>query len=148
MAEKIVKTDAEWQKLLTPQQYAVARQHATERPFTGEYVYNKAEGTYWSPGELIANERHCRPSPLAGRIEPQVPQEQHGIQGGRPLRAGGPIAPPAVGTLPVEDLGAPTFHGNPGPLGGNDLGGLPREITHDLPTDRGVGVKQPPDHGS
>jgi len=43
---KIVKTEAEWRKQLTPEQYAVTRQQATERPFTGEYVHNKAEGTY------------------------------------------------------------------------------------------------------
>jgi peptide-methionine (R)-S-oxide reductase len=46
MNEKISKTDTEWRQLLTPQQYAVARQAATERPFTGEYVHNKADGTY------------------------------------------------------------------------------------------------------
>jgi peptide-methionine (R)-S-oxide reductase len=44
--EKVVKTDAEWRELLTPQQYAVTRQRGTERPFTGEYVHNKADGTY------------------------------------------------------------------------------------------------------
>src|SRR5258708_8299902 len=44
--QKIVKTDAEWRKELTPEQYAVTRQQATERPFTGEYVHNKGEGTY------------------------------------------------------------------------------------------------------
>lgn len=44
--EKVIKTDAEWQQQLTPQQYAVTRQQATERPFTGEYVHNKADGTY------------------------------------------------------------------------------------------------------
>jgi len=44
--EKIVKTDAEWRQQLTPMQYAVTRQQATERPFTGEYVRNKADGTY------------------------------------------------------------------------------------------------------
>ena len=44
--QKIEKTDAEWREQLTPEQYAVTRQKATERPFTGEYVYNKAEGTY------------------------------------------------------------------------------------------------------
>jgi len=46
MTEKIVKSDAEWRQLLTPQQYTVTRQAATERPFTGEYVHNKADGTY------------------------------------------------------------------------------------------------------
>ena len=44
--QKIIKTDAEWRQLLTPQQYAVTRQQATERPFTGEYVHNKEDGTY------------------------------------------------------------------------------------------------------
>ncbi len=43
---KIAKTDAEWRQQLTPQQFAVTRQQATERPFTGEYVHNKADGTY------------------------------------------------------------------------------------------------------
>ncbi len=44
--QKITKTDAEWRQLLTPEQYAITRQQATERPFTGEYVNNHADGTY------------------------------------------------------------------------------------------------------
>lgn len=44
--QKITKSDDDWRKLLTPEQYAVTRQRATERPFTGEYVHNKADGTY------------------------------------------------------------------------------------------------------
>jgi peptide-methionine (R)-S-oxide reductase len=44
--EKIIKTDTEWQQQLTPEQYAVTRKKATERPFTGEYIHNKADGTY------------------------------------------------------------------------------------------------------
>jgi peptide-methionine (R)-S-oxide reductase len=44
--EKVVKSDEEWRQQLTPTQYAVTRQAATERPFTGEYVHNKADGTY------------------------------------------------------------------------------------------------------
>jgi peptide-methionine (R)-S-oxide reductase len=46
MVEKIRKTEAEWRQQLDPQQFAVLRQKATERPFTGEYVHNKAEGVY------------------------------------------------------------------------------------------------------
>jgi peptide-methionine (R)-S-oxide reductase len=42
----IVKTDREWAEQLTPQQYRVARQHATERPFSGEYVHKTADGVY------------------------------------------------------------------------------------------------------
>ncbi|HUI41762.1 MAG TPA: peptide-methionine (R)-S-oxide reductase MsrB [Terriglobia bacterium] len=35
--EKVVKPEAEWQKLLTPEQYEVTRHAGTERAFTGEY---------------------------------------------------------------------------------------------------------------
>lgn len=46
MTEKLVKTDTEWREQLTPEQYAVLRQHGTERPFTGEYVNTKTPGVY------------------------------------------------------------------------------------------------------
>lgn len=46
MVEKIVKTDEEWQAELSPESYAVARQHGTERPFSGEYDGCKDAGTY------------------------------------------------------------------------------------------------------
>ncbi|MCP4440770.1 MAG: peptide-methionine (R)-S-oxide reductase MsrB [Aureispira sp.] len=44
--EKIVKTNKEWQKLLTAKQYYVLREQGTERSFTGEYWDNKEEGMY------------------------------------------------------------------------------------------------------
>lgn len=50
MTEKIIKTDAEWRAQLTPQQYAVLRQHGTERAFTGEYVDTKTPGIYRCAG--------------------------------------------------------------------------------------------------
>jgi peptide-methionine (R)-S-oxide reductase len=46
MTEKIHKSDAEWRKELTPEQYYVTRQHGTEPPFTGKYCDSKETGTY------------------------------------------------------------------------------------------------------
>jgi peptide-methionine (R)-S-oxide reductase len=44
--EKIYKTDEEWKKLLTPEQYSVTRQKRTEEPFTGKYYNLKKDGIY------------------------------------------------------------------------------------------------------
>jgi peptide-methionine (R)-S-oxide reductase len=46
MDTKIDKTEEQWRAELTPEQYEVLRRHGTERPFTGEYVNEKADGTY------------------------------------------------------------------------------------------------------
>ena len=43
---KIKKTEAEWKAMLDDEQYRVARQHGTERAFTGAYWDNKKEGDY------------------------------------------------------------------------------------------------------
>lgn len=48
--DKVEKTDSEWRAELTPEQYQVLRKHGTERPFTGEYVHNKQNGTYVCAG--------------------------------------------------------------------------------------------------
>jgi peptide-methionine (R)-S-oxide reductase len=46
MIEKVVKSNEEWRKILTPMQYQVLREAGTERAFTGEYWNNHAKGTY------------------------------------------------------------------------------------------------------
>jgi len=43
---RIEKSDAEWQDVLTPEQFAVARAHGTERPFCGGLLDNKRAGVY------------------------------------------------------------------------------------------------------
>src|SRR3989441_12388498 len=46
MAEKMKKSDAEWRKTLTPNQFYVTRQKGTEPPFTGEYEDTETPGIY------------------------------------------------------------------------------------------------------
>jgi peptide-methionine (R)-S-oxide reductase len=42
----VVKDDAEWRELLTPEQYQVTRRHGTERAFSHPYYHEKRAGTY------------------------------------------------------------------------------------------------------
>jgi peptide-methionine (R)-S-oxide reductase len=45
-AEKVMKSDSEWQKQLTPEQFYVARKAGTEPAFTGKYWNVKDSGMY------------------------------------------------------------------------------------------------------
>ena len=46
MNNTMPKTDEEWRKRLTPDQYKVLREKGTEMPFTGKYIFSKDDGTF------------------------------------------------------------------------------------------------------
>jgi peptide-methionine (R)-S-oxide reductase len=48
--ERIERTEAEWRALLTPEQYKILREKATERPFTGALTQNHETGNYHCAG--------------------------------------------------------------------------------------------------
>lgn len=43
---KTIRSNTEWQCLLTPEQYRITREHGTERAFTGPFLNEKRAGTY------------------------------------------------------------------------------------------------------
>lgn len=45
-----LKSDAQWQKILTPEQYHILREQGTELPFSGSLLHNTQKGTYYSVG--------------------------------------------------------------------------------------------------
>lgn len=66
MTEKIKKTEEEWRRQLTPEQYRILREKGTERAFTGEYTNTHTDGTYLCAGcgqELFGSDAkfdsHC-----------------------------------------------------------------------------------------
>jgi peptide-methionine (R)-S-oxide reductase len=90
MSQQVQKTDAEWRKTLTREEYAVLRKAATERPFTGEYVDTKTAGVYRCRAcgtELFRSdtkfESHCGwpsfYSPLAGDAVEYVDDSSMGM---------------------------------------------------------------------
>jgi len=50
MSQKVKKSEAEWRRELTPEQYHVLREKGTERPFTGEYWDTSTPGQYRCAG--------------------------------------------------------------------------------------------------
>ena len=47
LPDRVEKTDEEWQKILTPEQFHVCRGKGPERPFTGALYGNERHGTYF-----------------------------------------------------------------------------------------------------
>ncbi len=59
MTNEFQKTEDEWRRELTPEQYRVLREKATERPWTGALNYEKRDGVYHCAGcgaELFSSE--------------------------------------------------------------------------------------------
>jgi peptide-methionine (R)-S-oxide reductase len=50
MTEKVVKSESEWKKLLTPEQFHIMREKGTERAFTGKYADHHDHGVYRCAG--------------------------------------------------------------------------------------------------
>jgi peptide-methionine (R)-S-oxide reductase len=48
--QEINKTEDEWKKTLSPEQYHVLREKGTDRPFTGKYYLHKEKGMYVCAG--------------------------------------------------------------------------------------------------
>ncbi len=46
MDEKVTKTETEWKKKLSPEQYYVLREKGTEKPFTGQFYLTNDKGIY------------------------------------------------------------------------------------------------------
>ncbi|MDX2114972.1 MAG: peptide-methionine (R)-S-oxide reductase MsrB [Planctomycetota bacterium] len=50
LKDKVVRTEEEWKKTLTPEQFQILRQKGTERAFTGKYWDTKDPGVYRCAG--------------------------------------------------------------------------------------------------
>lgn len=87
--DKVDKSDEQWRKELTDEQYAVLRQKGTERAFTGKYWDHKESGTYRCAGcgeKLFASDTkydsHCGwPSFTAPASEDGVDEEEDRTHG-------------------------------------------------------------------
>jgi peptide methionine sulfoxide reductase msrA/msrB len=60
MPEKVIKTEREWKKLLSPKQYRILRRKGTEPPFSGKFYKYKKDGIYKCAacGNLLFSSKH------------------------------------------------------------------------------------------
>ena len=62
-SDKVKKTEAEWRKTLTREEFHILREKGTERAFTGKYWDSKAKGIYSCAGcglELFSSDHKFR----------------------------------------------------------------------------------------
>ncbi len=83
MTDKVVKTEAEWKKILSPEQFKILRKKGTERAFTGKYWDNKEEGVYRCAGcdnDLFSSEAKFKSGTGWPSYKEPVAEENVGIE--------------------------------------------------------------------
>ena len=84
---EVTHSDAEWRKLLTPDQYAVLRHEATERPFTSPLLHEERRGTFACAGcdlDAVLVDDKIRESARAGRASGPLWRRRSAPRGTRP----------------------------------------------------------------
>ena len=100
------------------------------------------------PGHAVADEAHRAARLVARGIETEVPQQHQDVHGGVPPAVPRRAAPRPVGPLQGEQPRAPALGGDPRALRRDLLGGRTGQVSHHLPADRRVRIKQPLDDRS
>src|ERR1700719_2944613 len=96
---EVTHTDAEWRRLLTPEQYEVLRRHGTEAPGSCALNYEKRHGTFTCVGcgqPLFVSKRKFEsgtgwPSfndPVPGSVEPTSDTSYRRARTGGPCKRG------------------------------------------------------------
>ncbi len=85
----VEKTDSEWKRILTPEQYFVTRQRGTERAFSGKFWNNREKGIYrcvCCSAELFRSEAQFDNGsgwPTFSRVANPKNVEENEMQGGK-----------------------------------------------------------------
>ena len=88
---KVVKSDEEWKKILSPEQYQVLRQQGTEYAFSGAYHDHKVKGTYTCAGcgnKLFTSETKFRSGSGWPSFYQPISETNVGIEEDRTYRHG------------------------------------------------------------